>query len=325
MIRTTRMRRRYERSVRSAYAIGDGSFKNFRLRPTLHNVVVWTSRSLIGGLVVSALFVGATCSPPPTSATPPIPAVEGAPPAPNPVEAPQGARGALTWYRAQAPGGWLTFGRVLVPGSPATVVHLHATGGMRAEDEAFVTELGRAGVDAILACWYEAIDEQIDCPNGPAFTGVSDAAVRDIDALIASIRRLPGLAERPIVVTGLSRGGGVALLRATTGAPEAVVAMNPLVVGSRWLDPQLDTDVDRRVSSSMSRSVVLVTDDDTFVPPAQQAFPFVAAARSAGADIALTRRSEGAHGGPIFDSAVRPWTIQQVRAFAYDVAARAAH
>jgi len=316
---SVRRSRHDHENVRSAYVIGDAGFKKSSRRPTLHDVVVWTSRSLIAGAALSAILVGATCTPPATSATAPNADAHAAP---TPVEAPFGASLPLAWYRTQGPGGWLTFGRAEVPGAPVTVVHLHATGGMRAEDESFVHDLARAGVDAIVGCWYEAADEQIDCPNGPGFTGVSDAAVRDIDALVASVRRLPGLADRPIVVTGLSRGGGVALLRATTGAAEAVVAMNPLVTGSRWLDPGLDVDVDRRVSPTMSRSTVLVTDDDVFVPPADQAFPFVAAARSTGADVRLVRRPDGTHGGPIFDPALRAWTIDQVRSFALEFAIR---
>lgn len=300
--------------------VGEARRRFARIGPTLRVVAIWTSRSFLVGIAAVAILGATTCAPPPTDAAPTPPPSEVEAP-PRPIAAPAGATAPLQWYRATAPGGWLTFGRAEVPGAPVTVVHLHATGGLRHADEAFVAELAQRGIDAIAACWYEHPEEEVDCPNGPRFSGVSDAAAADVDALIASIRRLPELATRPIVVTGLSRGGGVALLRATAGAPEAAVAMNPLVVGSRWLDPEIDVDVDRRVQAGMSRSLVVVTDDDAFVPPGDQGLAFVDAARRAGAPVELLRRPDGAHGGPIFDPAVRAWAVGRVVAFAYSFAA----
>jgi acetyl esterase/lipase len=193
---------------------------------------------------------------------------------------------------------------------------------MRHADEAFVSELAHRGIDVVLACWHEDPEEEIDCPNGPNFSGVSDAAVGDVDAIIAAVRRLPGLATRPIVITGLSRGGGIALLRAAGGRPEPVIAMNPLVIGSAWMRPEIDVDVNQRVNNRMPKSLVMITDDDIFVPPAQQGLPFVAAARAVGAPVQLLHRPTGTHGGFIFDDAIRPWTADRVRDFVYSVSTR---
>jgi dienelactone hydrolase len=149
----------------------------------------------------------------------------------------------VRWYTHSAPSG----ARVLVGvvrgptgqhGAPPGVLLVPGTEGLTTDYDTFAHQLAAAGFDVAIGCWFGAApsapgDIRIGCAGAPKFKGVSEAAVPDLDALVAAARDV--LRSDQLALVGFSRGGGIALLRATHGSTEPVVSIAGMVEGTSGL------------------------------------------------------------------------------------------
>jgi dienelactone hydrolase len=145
------------------------------------------------------------------------------PPVVTPISAPSGGElPGIKWLKVDAPGVGVMLAAVARPEGkgpfPAALV-LHGTHGFAREYVQLAQGLARNGVLAVAACWYSGGSgpsrEQLSviaCPQGPPMTeALTNAAYKDVDALVQMMRGLPGVRTDQITLFGHSRGGGAAL------------------------------------------------------------------------------------------------------------------
>src|SRR5260221_313001 len=165
----------------------------------------------------------------------------------QPVARPTNApRDQVSWYLHAAPGGThVLVGIVRATGvaveRPAVLV-VPGTDGLNVDYDTFAKQLAAFGLNVAFGCWFAAAPTTpgsplIGCAGAPRFKGVSEPAVADLDALVDAAKA--GLHTSQIALVGFSRGGGIALLRASHVAPEPVVSVAGLVeggsdIGSIW-------------------------------------------------------------------------------------------
>jgi alpha-beta hydrolase superfamily lysophospholipase len=227
-------------------------------------------------------------------------------PAPRPLNLPDES---VAWYHHAAPGGSeVLFGIVRGnrdPSSPApTIVLVPGSDGFSADYVTFGKELASRGFDVGFGCWWanlpipedDATSVRILCPDAPAFKGVVDAAVPDVDALVEGIRHALG-EPAEVAVFGFSRGGGIVALRASAGRPEPVIVVAGLVEGWNNLGtvPGGEVDVLDRVDGIRVPVLLLHGVDDVAVPVIQ-AQHLEAALRSRGIDVEAHYYPDVGHG-----------------------------
>jgi dienelactone hydrolase len=185
---------------------------------------------------------------------------------------------AATWSRVDAPGGHhLLMGvvRATSPGHHVGIVIVTGTEGLNTDYPRFAHELAARGFDVAFGCWFASpeptspTDAAIGCADAPQFVGVSDAAVADLDALVAGARSV--LRDSPtLALVGFSRGGGVAMLRATTGATDPVVSISGMVGGTTaWGQLPSEVDVVARAAGVVAPVLLLHGERDALVPVGQ--------------------------------------------------------
>ncbi len=211
---------------------------------------------------------------------------------------------ATTWSRVDAPGGHhLLMGvvRATSPGHHVGIVIVTGTEGLNTDYPRFAHELAARGFDVAFGCWFASpgpaspTDPAIGCADAPQFVGVSDAAVGALDALVAGARSV--LHDSPtLALVGFSRGGGVAMLRATTGAPDPVVSISGMVGGTTaWGQLPSEVDVVSRAAGVVAPVLLLHGTDDALVP-VEQARAMQQALLLRGDDVEAKYYPGGGHG-----------------------------
>jgi dienelactone hydrolase len=165
----------------------------------------------------------------------------------------------------------------------------------------FAHELTTRGFDVAFGCWFASegaktpSDPRIGCADAPQFVGVSDAAVPDLDALVAGARSVLHRSTT-LALVGFSRGGGVALLRASTGAADPVISIAGMVRGTTaWGQLPDEVDVVARSAGVVAPVLLLHGEDDRLVP-VQQARDLEQALRARGADVEVKYYPGADHG-----------------------------
>jgi carboxymethylenebutenolidase len=241
----------------------------------------------------------------------------------EPTTSPPNARDAgAKWSYVQAPGGHqLLMGVVRSdrPGHHVGILLVTGTEGLNTDYPRFAHELAARGFDVAFGCWFGSPppktpnDPEIFCAGAPQFVGVSDAAVPDLDALVAGARSV--LTDTStLALVGFSRGGGVAMLRATTGATEPVVSIAGMVEGTTaWGQLPSEVNVVERASTVVAPVLLLHGDDDPLVP-VQQARDMEAALRAGGTDVVAKYYPNADH-GLAWIPAIRPDLVEQITEF----------
>jgi dienelactone hydrolase len=142
---------------------------------------------------------------------------------PAAASAPAGAEGlAVQWFQVPLAGGRRLLAAVARPPGlrsfPAVVI-LHGTHGFAREYVTLATDLARAGVIGIAACWFAPgsgvgmrFVTPIGCPGAPPLPKREDASALDrVDALLDAVGTLPGVKAEKVALFGHSRGAGLAL------------------------------------------------------------------------------------------------------------------
>jgi dienelactone hydrolase len=235
--------------------------------------------------------------------------------------APPNVDTAATWSVVRAPGGHqLLMGRVRssVPGARIGVLLVTGTEGLNTDYPRFARELAARGFDVAFGCWFSSpaptspSDPEIACTGAPQFVGVSDAAVPDLDALVAGARSV--LHDPTLALVGFSRGGGVAMLRATTGATEPVVSIAGVLEGTTaWGQLPSEVDVVARAAAIKAPVLLLHGEDDTLVPVIQTR-DMEQALHAHGADV-TAKYYPGAGHGLAQTPGVRGDLIEQITEF----------
>lgn len=200
---------------------------------------------------------------------------------------------AATWSLVAAPGGRRLLMGVVRPATPGPhggILIVTGTEGLNTDYPRFAHELAAKGFDVAFGCWFASpgpttpTSPAIGCADAPQFVGVSDAAVPALDALVVGAR---SVLDDPatLALVGFSRGGGVAVLRATTGAPEPVVSIAGMVEGTTgWGQLPGEVDVVTRAAGVEAPVLLLHGEDDPLVP-VTQARDMEAALRAHGVDV----------------------------------------
>jgi len=227
-----------------------------------------------------------------------------------------------TWSFVEAPGGHhLLMGvvRATSPGPHVGILIVTGTEGLNTDYPRFAHELAARGFDVAFGCWFASpgptspTDPAIGCTDAPQFVGVSDAAVPDLDALVAGARSVLRDSST-LALVGFSRGGGVALLRATTGATEPVVSIAGMVEGTTgWGELPSEVDVVARAGGIVAPVLLLHGDDDPLVP-VEQAQHMEAALRADGDDVEAKYYPDADHGLAQIP-AVRADLVEQITRF----------
>ena len=212
----------------------------------------------------------------------------------------------FTWHVVSMPGGASSVvGVVRAPDGAGrdrpAILLVTGTEGLNTDYPQFARELAAQGHDVAVGCWFRtegatgAGDAGVACPRAPAFKGVSDAAVADLDALVLGARA--ALGDPPsLALVGFSRGGGIAMLRASRGTPEPVVSISGMVEGTTaWGNLPDEVNVVERASGVRAPVLLLHGEDDPLVPVAQ-AEHLADALRAAGADVQTHWYTSGGHG-----------------------------
>jgi dienelactone hydrolase len=228
----------------------------------------------------------------------------------------------IEWSRVDAPGGHhLLMGvvRAPTPGKHVGIVLVTGTESLNTDYPRFAHELAAQGFDVAVGCWFASSgpttpsDLRISCADAPEFVGVADAAVPDVDALVAGARSLLG-DPSTLALVGFSRGGGVALLRATTGAADPVVSIAGMVRGTTaWGNLPAEVDVVPRAAGIVAPVLLLHGEDDDLVP-VQQAYDMERALRAHGADVEAKYYPDVGH-GLAQDPVVRVDLVDQIHRF----------
>lgn len=212
----------------------------------------------------------------------------------------------FTWHSVPMPGGASSVvGVVRASGGAGrnrpAILLVTGTEGLNTDYPQFARELAAQGYDVAVGCWFRtegatgAGDAGIACPQAPAFKGVSDAAVDDLDALVAGARRALG-DPASIALVGFSRGGGIAMLRAADGALDPVVSISGMVEGTTaWGNLPDEVNVVER-ASGVHAPVLLLHGEDDLLVPITQAEHLADALRAAGADTQTHWYPNGGHG-----------------------------
>lgn len=145
------------------------------------------------------------------------------------------------WWLGPAPrGASVTIGVVHAagPGPRRVVLMIPGSDGLDTAYLPLARTLASRGFDVAVGCWFVngAAPTVIPCTNGPTFTGVSAAALRDLDAVITLTRRVLDVQPNETVgLWGFSRGGGLVALHATTGSRDPVFEVAGMLTGTNGL------------------------------------------------------------------------------------------
>jgi dienelactone hydrolase len=227
----------------------------------------------------------------------------------------------VSWSAVPAPAGHtLLMGSERTRSSehPIGILIVTGTEGLNTDYPRFGQELAARGFDVAFGCWFASpppptpTDPEIGCTHAPQFVGVSEAAVPDLDALVAGARSVLSRSD-VIALVGFSRGGGVALLRATKGATNPVVSIAGMVEGSTaWGELPSEVNIVPLAGSIHAPVLILHGEDDQLVP-VSQARDLEAALRAHHDDVVAKYYPGQGHG--LAQSPFRNDLIDQIAAF----------
>jgi dienelactone hydrolase len=228
----------------------------------------------------------------------------------------------VTWSSVRAPDGHhLLMGteRSQSPGHHIGVLLVTGTEGLNTDYPSFAHELVGRGFDVAFGCWFASppppspTDPEISCANAPQFVGVSEAAVPDLDALVDGARSVLH-DDSTLALVGFSRGGGVAMLRATTGATDPVISIAGMVEGTTaWGQLPSEVNVVARAAGIKAPVLILHGEADPLVP-VTQAHDMEQALREHGADV-VAKYYPGAEHGLAQIPGVRGDLVDQIARF----------
>ncbi len=228
----------------------------------------------------------------------------------------------VAWSVVPAPGGHtLLMGSARTPasGHPIGILIVTGTEGLNTDYPRFAQQLAAAGFDVAFGCWFASpppptpTDPEIGCTKAPQFVGVSEAAVPDLDALVAGAQSVLSRSDR-IALVGFSRGGGVVLLRATKGATNPVVSIAGMVEGSTaWGELPSEVNIVPLAGSIHAPVLILHGEDDSLVP-VSQARDMEQSLRAHHDDV-VAKYYPGAGHGLAQDPSIRIDLIEQIAAF----------
>jgi len=209
-----------------------------------------------------------------------------------------------------------------VPGNHIGILLVTGTEGLSTGYPEIAHELAARGFDVAFGCWFASAGsdspsaqqiKQINCDGAPKLVGVADAAVPDLNALVAGARS--ALRDySTLALVGFSRGGGIALLRASTGKTDPVVSVSGMVEGTtNWGNLPNEVNVVTRADKIDGPVLLLHGEADDLVPVAQ-ARDMEQALRAHGADV-VAKYYPGADHGLAVIPAVRTDVVEQITEF----------
>ena len=205
---------------------------------------------------------------------------------------------AVEWFASPAPNGRevrLALLRAQGDGPHPALLILPGSDGLTDTYVKLARDFAAQGFDVAAGCWFglpntSSSIARIDCDRAPDFTGVSEASVGAVQALVDATLKATGVAPNKLGILGYSRGGGAALLRsARTGAKEPIVDLAGMVTGQvQGFGTPLPTDVNIIPSAkSISAPILMLhgTSDAIVVPT--QTTTLASAMRSAQRDVTV--------------------------------------
>jgi|GEM_PF-2987303 len=205
---------------------------------------------------------------------------------------------AVEWFASPAPNGRevrLALLRAQGDGPHPALLILPGSDGLTDAYIKLARDFAAQGFDVAAGCWFglpntTSLVARIDCDNAPDFTGVSEASVGAVQALVDATLEATGVAPDQLGILGYSRGGGAALLRsARTGAEEPIVDLAGMVTGQvQGFGTPLPTDVNIIPSATSISAPTLMlhgTSDGIVVPT--QTTTLASAMRSAKRDVTV--------------------------------------
>lgn len=205
---------------------------------------------------------------------------------------------AVEWFASPAPNGRevrLALLRAQGDGPHPALLILPGSDGLTDTYVKLARDFAAQGFDVVAGCWFglpNATDllARIDCDNAPDFTGVSEASVGAVQALVDATLEATGVAPDQLGILGYSRGGGAALLRsARTGAEEPIVDLAGMVTGQvQGFDPPPPNEVNiiPSATSISAPTLMLHGTSDSIVVPTQTT-TLASAMRSAERDVTV--------------------------------------
>jgi dienelactone hydrolase len=226
------------------------------------------------------------------------------------------------WFSHDAPGGTHILVGVIraapsFTGSRPSILVVPGTDGLSVDYDTFGHELARAGFNVAIGCWFADAPTSpnsplIGCAGAPAFKGVTDPAVADLDALVAAAK--DGLVTDDLALVGFSRGGGIVLLRAAHGATDPVVSIAGEIEGTTNLGTAPgEVNIVTR-AADIHAPVLLLHGEDDPVVPVTQARHLEAALRALHADVTAKYNTGKGH-GLIADAETRRDLINRITGF----------
>jgi dienelactone hydrolase len=206
-----------------------------------------------------------------------------------------------------------------VPGHHIGILLVTGTEGLSTDYPGVAHELATRGFDVAFGCWFASAGsdapstqqiKRISCDDAPNLVGVADAALPDLNALVAGARSV--LHDySTLALVGFSRGGGIALLRASTGKTDPVVSVSGMVEGTSNLgNLPNEVNVVTRADRIDAPVLLLHGEADNIVPVAQ-ARDMERALRAHGADVVAKYYPGAGHGLPT----VRTDAVEQITKF----------
>jgi dienelactone hydrolase len=225
------------------------------------------------------------------------------------------------WAKVSAPGGHhLLVGTLKSPkpGKHVGVLLVTGTEGLTTGYPELAEDLVARGFDVAVGCWFgnQAVtppSQRIDCSGAPPFVGVTEDAVPDHDALVDGARG--GLGDySTLALVGLSRGGGIAMLRAADGSTDPVVSLSGMLEGTTNLGEEPnEVNVVSRADRIKAPVLILHGEADNVVP-VTQARDMEQALRAHGADV-VAKYYPGADHALALNADVRADMVEQITQF----------
>jgi len=205
---------------------------------------------------------------------------------------------AIEWFAFPAPNGRevrLALLRAQGDGPHPALLILPGSDGLTDTYVKLARDFAAQGFDVATGCWFglpktNSLVSPTDCANAPDFTGVSEASVGAVQALVDATLKATGAAPDQLGILGYSRGGGAALLRsARTGAEEPIVDLAGMVTGQVQgfgTPPPNEVNIIPSATSISAPTLMLHGTSDSIVVPTQTT-TLASAMRSAKRDVTV--------------------------------------
>jgi len=229
----------------------------------------------------------------------------------SPASVPLGAeRLAADWITVNVPGLGVSLAAVTRPagaGPWPAVLLLHGTHGFAQEYVRLATDLSRAGLLAVAACWFRGGGGQgarfispIACPDAPPRPDpLSEDALRTVGVLVKAMRILPDVLQDALGIFGHSRGGGATLNYILGQADVQAAVLNSARYPDELRDRASELEVPLLILHGTADSQA---DGGTEFTKVEMARDFEKRLTAAGKSVQAVYYEDGRHNG-IFESA----------------------